>query len=295
MSGPRLLHGTVSVPDMKAALDVYAGLLEQRIVEDAQVSAAESRAWLAPAVEGARSVTLQPPSGRPVYLRLIEQKHLPSYRPGTHLGWAALELTVQSADRMHERLVAAGIPIIGAPKALAFTDKLYPMQALGPGGEAMYLNEVRGNLPNSDLPMAACWVDELFITIVATRSLDRTLDFYNALLGTATGGTWEIEYGVINRGFGLAETTKHKLSTCSDKRTVLFEVDQFPVMATAKPLPVGKLAPGVAVVGVHVAAPPARADWLQPPMPRVSALYGGKHVGVVRGPDGELTELIWAP
>jgi catechol 2,3-dioxygenase-like lactoylglutathione lyase family enzyme len=175
MSGPRLLHGTVSVPDMKAALDVYAGLLEQRIVEDAQVSAAESRAWLAPAVEGARSVTLQPPSGRPVYLRLIEQKHLPSYRPGTHLGWAALELTVQSADRMHERLVAAGIPIIGAPKALAFTDKLYPMQALGPGGEAMYLNEVRGNLPNSDLPMAACWVDELFITIVATRSLDRSI------------------------------------------------------------------------------------------------------------------------
>lgn len=291
--GPRLAHGTVTVPDMEKALSVYVGLLEQNVILDSVVTEAEARAWQAPAIAGARSVVLQAPSGAGVYLRLIEQAALNGYQPGTHTGWAALELTVESADRLHERLVAAKVPIIGAPKALAFTDKLYPMQALGPGGEALYLNEIRGNLPNSDLPMSRCWVDELFITIVGARDREATLNFYNDLLGTTTGGTWDIEYGVINRGFGLPETTKHMLSTCSDKRVVLFEVDQYPTMATSKPKKKGGLPPGVAMVGVSVATPPPDVAWLSPPEKRLEAPYFGKTVGVLTGPDAEIVELVW--
>jgi catechol 2,3-dioxygenase-like lactoylglutathione lyase family enzyme len=291
--GPRLALGTVTVPNMQEALALYVGLLEQKVILDTALSDAEAHAWHAPAIAGARSVVLQPPSDAAVYLRLIEQTQPAGYRPGTHTGWAALELTVESADRLHQRLIAAKVPIIGAPKALAFTDKLYPMQALGPGGEALYLNEIRGNLPNSDLPMSRCWVDELFITIVGARDREATLDFYNELLGTGTGGTWDIEYGVINRGFGLPETTKHMLSTCSDKRVVLFEVDQYPAMATPKPVTTGALPPGVAMVGVAVAERPQDAVWLSEPAARTEAPYFGKTVGVVRGPDAEIVELIW--
>jgi hypothetical protein len=291
--GPRLALGTVTVPNMEAALALYVGLLEQKVILDAAVSDAEASAWHAPTIAGARTVVLQPPSGAAVYLRLIEQAQPVGYQPGTHTGWAALELTVESADRLHQRLIAAKVPIIGAPKALAFTDKLYPMQALGPGGEALYLNEIRGNLPNSDLPMSRCWVDELFITIVGARNREATLDFYNQLLGTSTGGTWDIEYGVINRGFGLPETTKHMLSTCSDKRVVLFEVDQYPAMATPKPVTAGALPSGVAMVGVAVARQPPDAVWLSPPSVREEAPYFGKTVGVLTGPDAEIVELIW--
>lgn len=290
---PRLLHGTVCVPHMETALKLYRDLLEQSMVTDDEVSHAEAQAWGAPNAAAARAVVLQPPSGKPVYLRLIERPTpKAAYKPGTHLGWAALELTVKDADAVHQRLVDANIPIIGAPKALAFTDKLYPMQALGAGGEALYLNEVRGDLPSSDLPLAHCWVDELFITIVAAKNREQTVDFYNQLLGTTNGGVWEIEYGVINRAFDFPSTTKHALSTCQDGRIVLFEVDNFPPIATPKPCDKDDLCTGVAVVGITVDAFPANVTWLAAPTPRANAPYFGAMVGVLRGLDGELVELV---
>lgn len=292
--GPRLNHGTVCVPSMASALALYVGLLEQTVVADTHVTASEAAAWQVSAIEGARSVVLQPPSGAPIYLRLIEQATPAGYSPGTHYGWSALELTVASADKVHARLVAAGMPIIAPPKPLSFTDKLYPMQARGPGGEALYLNEVRGDLPSSDLPIAKCWVDHLFIAVMGCRDHDHTLAFYNALLHCTTGGTWVIEYGVINAAFKLPTTTQHKLSTVADGRTVLFEIDQYPAAATSRPTNPSILAPGVCSIGLCVAAPPRDADWLSVPETRSDAPYFGRTVGVVRGPDDELTELLWA-
>jgi len=292
-SNARLALGTVCVPNMDDALKLYAGLLEQDIIADSKVSADEAFAWRAPKLVGARSVVLQPPSKAPVYLRLIEQPDPPNYKPGTHFGWAALELTVKSADDIYQRLLKAKTPIIAAPKPLSFTDKLYPMQARGPGGEAIYLNEVRGNLPSSDLPMAACWVDKLFIAVMGCRDMAASLDFYNALLGTSIGGQWEMPYSVINAAFELPVTTAHKLATVADGRTVLFEADHYPAAATPRPHDVGQLPQGVSTVGVRVLRPPKNARWLVPPRVRAHAPYFGATVGVVRGLDNELLEVFW--
>jgi catechol 2,3-dioxygenase-like lactoylglutathione lyase family enzyme len=289
---PKLALGTVCVPSMDDALALYRDVFEQNVVHQGVVSAAEGAAWNAPATVGARSVVLQPPSDEPVYLRLIEQANPAGYTPGRHFGWAALELSVKSADQMYERLLKVGTPIIAAPKPLSFTDKLYPMQARGPGGEAIYLNEVRGNLPSSDLPMANCWVDQLFIAVMGCRDMEASLAFYHALLGTGTGGQWEMPYSVINLAFGLDATTAHKLATVSDERTVLFEVDQYPAKATPRPQGAGGLPQGVSMIGVKVGALPTGAKWTVPPAVRSEAPYFGAMVGVVRGPDGELTELV---
>ncbi|MFM7294770.1 MAG: VOC family protein [Burkholderiales bacterium] len=292
MNAPRLLHGTVCVPSLDNALSLYRDLFEQAVVHTASVGKSEAAAWEAPALAGARSVVMQPPSGSPLYLRLIEQADPAGYQPGTHFGWAALELSVRDADAMYARLLAAGTPIIAAPKALSFTDMLYPMQARGPGGEAIYLNEVRGDLPSSDLPMAKCWVDRLFIAVMGCRDMKASLEFYHALLGTTTGGEWEMPYSVINIAFGLDASTAHKLATISDRRTVLFEVDQYPVKATPRPEASGGLPQGVAIIGVKVDALPTGASWVVPPSVRTEPPYFGATVGVVHGPDGELTELV---
>lgn len=293
MSGPRLALGTVCVPNVDAALKLYAGLLEQGIITDGVVSADEALSWQAPHLVGARSVVMQPPSNAPVFLRLIEQPDPPYYQPGTHVGWAALELSVASADDIYQRLLAAKTPIIAPPKPLSFTDKLYPMQARGPGGEAIYLNEVRGNLPSSDLPMADCWVDKLFIAVMGCRDMAASLDFYNTLLGTTIGGQWEMPYSVINAAFNLPTDTAHKLATVADGRTVLFEVDHYPAAATPRPADAGRLPQGVSMIGVRVARPPRDATWLAPPAVRAHAPYSGATVGVIRGLDDELLEIIW--
>ena len=281
------------MPNIDDALKLYGDLFEQNIIAEGAVSLAEAIAWGAPLMTGLRSVVLQTPSGAQVFTRLIEQIDPPNYRPGTHFGWAALELSVKSADQMYAKLLAAGTPIIAAPKPLSFTDKLYPMQARGPGGEAIYLNEVRGNLPSSDLPIATCWVDKLFIAVMGCRDMAASLDFYNALLGTTTGGQWEMPYSVINAAFGLSTDTAHKLATVADGRTVLFEADHYPNAATARPQRTGGLPQGVAMIGVRVDTPPADAQWLVPPAMRPDAPYSGAMVGVVRGLDDELLEIVW--
>jgi catechol 2,3-dioxygenase-like lactoylglutathione lyase family enzyme len=293
MSSPRLALGTVCVSNVDAALQLYAGLLEQDIIADSVVSIEEASAWQAPRLVGARSVVLQPPSKAPVFLRLIEQPDPPNYKPGTHFGWAALELSVKSADDIYQRLLKAKTPIIAPPKPLSFTDKLYPMQARGPGGEAIYLNEVRGNLPSSDLPMAECWVDKLFIAVMGCRDMAASLNFYNALLGTSIGGQWEMPYSVINAAFNLSADTAHKLATVADGRTVLFEVDHYPAAATPRPTDAGRLPQGVSMIGVRISQPPKNAHWLVPPNVRTHAPYFGATVGVIRGLDGELLEIIW--
>lgn len=293
MNGPRLAHGTVCVPSIDGALTLYRDVFEQNVILDGAVSADEAAAWQAPAMIGARSVVLQPPSGERVYLRLIEQANPTNYKPGTHFGWAALELSVRSADEIYARLLQEGTPIIAAPKVLSFTDKLYPMQARGPGGEAIYLNEVRGDLPSSDLPIAKCWVDKLFIAVMGCRDMSASLDFYHALFGTTTGGQWEMPYSVMNLAFGLEASTAHKLATVADRRTVLFELDQYPSAATLRAQAAGGLPQGVSMIGVRAHAAPEKADWLTPPQSRSDAPYFGRTVGVVRGLDGELTEVIW--
>jgi catechol 2,3-dioxygenase-like lactoylglutathione lyase family enzyme len=291
---PRLSHGTVCVPDIKVALALYRDVFEQNVIHDGLVSEHEASSWGAPKLAGARSVVLQPPSGARVYIRLIEQADPVGYRPGTHYGWAALELTVKSADAMYARLQQAGTPIIAPPKPLSFTDKLYPMQARGPGGEAIYLNEVRGDLPSSDLPMAQCWVDKLFIAVMGCRDMASSLEFYHALMSTTTGGQWEMPYSVINAAFQLPTTTAHKLATVADGRTVLFEVDQYPSIATPRPVTAGYLPQGVAMIGVRLSHAPVNVEWCSPPAKRTEAPYFGATVGVVRGLDDELTEVIWS-
>jgi catechol 2,3-dioxygenase-like lactoylglutathione lyase family enzyme len=296
LSGPRLAHGTVCVPDIDEALLMYRDLFEQRVLYRGFVTPQLAAGWCAPQVAGARMAVMAPPSGEQVFLQLIEQTDPEHYQPGTHYGWAALELSIEDADDMYQRVLRAGVEVIAPPKPLSFTDKLYPMQVRGTGGEAIYLNEVRGNLPSSDLPIARCRVDQLFIAVMGCRDMAASLDFYHALLGTTTGGEWEMPYSVINLAFGLDMTTAHKLATVSDKRTVLFEVDHYPRPATARPDGGVGLPQGVVVIGVKLpAAPvlPSGVNWLTPPAIRHNAPYAGANVGVIRGPDGELTELLW--
>jgi catechol 2,3-dioxygenase-like lactoylglutathione lyase family enzyme len=289
-----LNHAVVCVPSLELACDYYVGLLQQRVVSRETVLRSEALAWLAPRVCGARSVLLQPPSGEPVYIRLIEQTTPAAYQPGTHYGWAALELTVADADAVHSVLTAASQPIIAPPKALSFTQNLYPMQARGPGGEALYLNEVRGNLPTSDLPVALCWVDRLFIAVLGCRDRARSLAFYQNVLGTTACDFYEIAYTTINLAFGLPLTQLHALCTVADGRNVLFELDQYPLAATSKPAAHGHLGAGVAAIGVRLPHAPVHAvRWLTPPACREHAPYFGATVGVLKGPDGELIELVW--
>jgi hypothetical protein len=107
------------------------------------------------------------------------------------------------------------------------------------------------------------------------------------------GGRYEIVYSMINKSFGLPDDTTHKLAMVQKDRMPIVEVDAYPGAATDRAIVSGHLPPGNAMVTLGVTDLDALdLDWLSPPERQDGAVYAGARTGLVRGPAGELLELV---
>lgn len=289
----QILGGTVTTPDLAAALADYAGTLGLRIVEQGQLAPDLAAAWGCPASAGSAMAVLRPASGAPCFLRLIEQPVPPAFKPTTSYGWAAFEFTVQDVFGWPARLANSGFDIVGPPKELEGLPYFVPMQVLGRGREMIYLNEVRDNTPSSDLPRAASPVDHIFICILAARDRAAACDWYGRVLGLDAGETYTLAYSMINTAFGLPADTKSQLTMVQKGRMTILEVDDYPPQAVDRPRDAGRLPPGNALVTLAADnIDRAGLDWIVPPVARTGAMYEGRRSGTVLGPSGELLELV---
>jgi hypothetical protein len=289
----QILGGVVTTPDLDAALSDYAGTLRLRLVEQGLLAADLAASWGCVASAGSRMAVLQPTSGAPCFLRLVEQPVPTDFRPTTSYGWAAYEFTVQDVFGWPDRLAGSGFDIVGPPKELAGLPYFVPMQVLGRGQEMIYLNEVRENTPSSDLPKAASLVDHIFICILAARDRAATCSWYGRVLGLDAGETYTLAYSMINNAFGLPADTMSQLTMVQKGRMTILEVDDYPPQATDRPRDVGRLPPGNALVTLAVdRLDRPGLDWITPPVARAGALYEGRRSGTVQGPSGELLELV---
>ena len=288
-----ILGGVITTPDLDAALADYAGTLGLAIVERGALSHDLAASWGCPASASSAMAVLQPSSGAPCFVRLVEQAVPADFRPTRTYGWAAYEFSVQHVYGWPDRLAGSGFDIVGPPKEIAGLPYFIPMQVTGRGREMLYLNEVRENTPSSDLPKAASPVDKIFICILATPDLPGAVDWYKRTLGLDEGGTYTIEYTMLNKAFALPDGTQHSLTMVQAGRTPIAEVDAYPAAATVRTHPLGTLPPGNALVTLAVdSLDRAGLDWIVPPAVRDGALYGGHRAGTVRGPAGELLELV---
>ena len=296
------LHGhiaasTVTAPDLRTAEAFYRDVLGYAPAHRGRIAAPLAAAWGAPAQAGTRYVALAPTSGRMGIVRLVERIEPPKpYRPVGTFGWLALEITVQDADALHRRLADdSRVEILGPPRELEFTDRIYPMQAVGPAGEVLYLNEVRGSLPDYDLPIAESFVDQVFIVVLAAPDLDAALAHYVDPLGFTPGNEYNVPYSVINQAFSLPDDTPHRLSMACVGRRVAVEIDQYPQGTEERPCAEGALPPGLAMVSFTTERRIADLDHLVgPPVERRESPYGGRLAAVTLGAAGERIELIQA-
>jgi hypothetical protein len=98
---------------------------------------------------------------------------------------------------------------------------------------------------------------------------------------------------MINKAFGLPDGTQSSLTMMQAGRMPIFEIDDYPPEATPRPCTPGQLPPGNALVTMAVRSLDDLAvEWLTPPVTRDGALYAGRRTGTVRGPSGELLELV---
>lgn len=291
----RIKSATVSAPDVDLVCDSYRQYFAYEIVDDGVVTAEQAAHWGAPGMAGKRSVVMAPESGSQVFIRVVENDAVDEYAPLKSFGWNAIEITVKDADALCAQLQDSPFDVIGDPTLLDFSDMIYPMQAVGLAGEVFYLNEVRGDLPAYDLPMARSFVDHTFIMILATPDMQVGVDFYTKNMGWDQGNAYFTKYSVINKAFDLPEETPHHLSMTCVGRVVNNEIDQYPEGTTDRPCRPGMLPPGIAMTSFIVESLTAvKAPFIADPIRLAHAPYNGRRSACCLGSVGEIVELIEA-
>jgi hypothetical protein len=289
----RIIGGVVTTPDLDAALGDYHGRLGMAVVEQGTLCDDLAASWNCPASAGARTATLQPESGANCFIRLVEQPVPDDFKPVRNYGWAAYELTVKDVYGWPERLAGSGFDIVGPPKPIEGLPYFIPMQVTGRGREMIYLNEVAENTPSSDLPKASSLTDHIFIVILATHDREANLQWFSDKLNLDIGGTYTLEYTMINKSFGLVDGTQSSITMVQKGRLPIIEVDDYPDAATVRPRAPGYLPPGNALVTLAVDSLDAvKVDFILPPAVRGGAIYAGKRSATVVGMAGEFLELV---
>ncbi len=295
----KIAHGTImgglsTVPSLAAALKGYRDCLGLEVVEEGALPGDLAASWGCDGNAGSPYAVLRPQSASPCWFRLIEQADHPDFKPTRSYGWAAFECTVEDVWHWPKVVEDAGFQIVGPPKVLENIEPAFiPMQVLGTGREMVYLNQVLGDLPDTDLPRADCGVDRIFIVVLATPDRNASIDWYANRIGLTRGSDYTLPYSMINDAFGLPADTQTTISMVQHKRMPIVEVDDYPQEATARPRYDSKLPPGNAMVSLAVEDLDAcDVSWITPPTAREGALYEGRRAGATIGLGGELVELV---
>ena len=290
----RLLRAaTLSVTDPEATAARYEQWLEYRILERGTVADDLAASWGAGRAAGAPYVVVGPQSGREGFLRFVAGPRTTPVPPLRTLGWAAIELCVQDVLKLNERLLHSPFEIIGPPKELDGLPTIFPMQVRGPDDEIVYLTQIKGDLPEYDLPRAHSFVDMPFIAVLACSDMRASLNWCARVLGLAPGRDMAIEYALLAEAFGTPLSEKYTLATMTHDHDVFLECDQYPKAATARPTPRGALPPGFAMASFECPNLERITEtWIRPPIVQHGPLYGGRRAGTLRAPDGTLVEVI---
>lgn len=284
---------TISAANASGLADLYREYFDLNTLESGEISEDMAASWGAQGMAGQPYFLMASSSGRPVYIRIVQNPDMPRYKPLRSYGWNAIEICVADVDALYARLQSSPFEIIGPPAELEFSSIIYPMQVVGPEGEVLFLNEVRDNLPNFDLPKADAWVDHVFIMVLASPDRQKALEFYTKKLGWGEGDSYSLTYKVINQAFGFGDEHKTDLTmTCVD-RLVNNEIDQYPESTTERTCATGMLPPGIAAVTYAVASLDSiDVTFITAPTVREGLMYEGRRTACCVGAAGELIELI---
>ncbi|MCB2106617.1 MAG: hypothetical protein KDE14_02900 [Rhodobacteraceae bacterium] len=290
MLGP-IVAVTMTVADLGPIEDAYSKYLGYRVVERGEVSADLAAVWGATKVAGQPYMIMQPESGADCYLRFIAVAPYPDYKPFHTYGWNSTELLVTDVDAVNEKLKDSPFEVIGPPRALSSNDDIKAMQVMGPEQEILYLTRIKDE--NYGLGVAKSFVDRPFIVINGGRDMAELIRFYSDVMGDKVDKPIPVRLSALNRLRGLDLEMRHPLSTVNIGGPFKIEIDQYPEGTADRPVREGELPPGTAMVAFEV---PKLDDvpvaFVGGTLVTQSRPYNGRRVAVIKGPSGELHELI---
>ena len=294
---PRLLSilaATVNTPDLEKSVALYREALGYRVVERGAVAPSLARSWGAPAMAGRAQALLAPASGEAVFLRLVAGTPVPDYKPLTTAGWNAIEVLVKDPDAIASRLAETAFTRLGAPAFLTPGSSIRATQFVGPAGEVFYFTADTAPAAGSTLARAQSVVDRPFILVLAGQDADVLAAFYRGRFTLPEAFRARMPVPIIARAQGREETQDYALVLLRlDAFSHSLELDGYGE-SPRRPAREGELPPGVALATFLVADLDALGDlpFLAAPAERQTAPYRGRRSATLRGPAGELVELV---
>ncbi len=287
-----ILAITLAVADLGAVERAYHDDLQYQVVDRGTVDSALAGQWGAPAAAGNDYVLLQPASGEPVYLRLVQQDTPPPPAMHTH-GWNSNEILVEDPEALNARLADSAFRVIGPPKGLDFNPAVVAMQAIGPAQELVYLTRIPPGKSRFNLGTAKTFVDRTFIVVAGGPDLEAMRRFYAEGLGMEVTPSGDTEIGVLAKAWNLPGTTRFPIAIAQLPANFLIELDGYPAGATPRVAGQGELPPGMAMVSFGVKdLDKVNVPLASPPVRRYEAPYFGRRVATTRGAAGEWIELV---
>lgn len=285
---------TILVNQLSAVEAPYRDELGYQAVHRGVIPAAQAELWDTPAMAGLPFVILQPASGRPVYLRFIEDQAATIPDAGTTFGWNALEMLAEDPDALLRQFEGTAFKVVGPPRNLGqAADAPRAMQAIGPVRELLYFTRIFPSGFSMAMMPATTPVDRVFMMVVGGPSMTALRDFYGRELGLPVGkpAAWRIT--TLSRALGLPVETTYPLAVAPLPRDFLIELDEYPAKAAPRPVRTGALPSGPAMVTFRVGdLDDFRLGWRAPPARIAEFPYSGQKAATTIGPAGEWVELI---
>lgn len=291
----RITMATFTSADLAGVERDYSRWLGYHVRERGVVSAELAEAWGASGAAGNRYLLLSSEPSPEVFVRVIESEVAPAdWLPLTTWGWNGIEIIVDDPVALREQLRESPFRVIGEPAPLGAFPTIKAFQVVGPSGEVLYLTAETGDRSKSILPPPGGPVGRIFIMVVGGPDIDTLLDFYSSRFNFVRNPARMLAVGVIKRAQGLAEGELTPLATARlAERGNLIEFDGYSKRTRARPFEPGQLPPGIVSTTFAVADLDAlNVDWIAPPTRHEGLAYRGQRAGTLRGPAGELIELI---
>ena len=283
---------TLRCPDPVASAAAYCRCLHYRRAGVGRVPAQLAQLWGQAELAGMEYILLAPAGDDRHFIRLLRCASDVEYRAFSAAGWNAAEILVNNVDTLAEELAGSPFAVVGPPADLSFTDKIRACQVIGPAGEALYLTQIKGEIPGFSLTPTEQTVAWCFVVILAGASLPASMAFYRTRFAIAEAPVMDARVTLMSAAFELPRAQLHRISalTLGDPGYLL-ELDELPSSAASQPAAQGLSRPGIAIVSFNCGATPpedATATGLVPDEPP----YNGRRVSVCTGAAGELLELI---
>jgi hypothetical protein len=284
---------TITVSNLSQVESAWKEQFEYRVRDSGTVSTELAEFWHADAMAGQNYLIMSPKNNAPVYIRFVEDETVSSYTPMTSHGWNATELLVTDPDAIATNMKDSLFEVVGPPKDLwPAPEAPRAMQAIGPGRELLYLTrnkQAAGALGlGDDMPL----VERPFIMVLGGASMSEMTEFYGGQLELQVDPPSFFKITMISRANDLDPETTYPLTIAYTAPGYLIEIDELPEEIGAREVMDGHLPPGVAIVGFNSDGIDTEVEWVSELRVIDDFPYKGRAAGIIKGPAGELLEII---